>query len=291
MKLFTTLLTLIVSINTEQYTTNELWKMNGNVRGTPYYRPGWAKNVTIEYEDTKILSIEGIIIPIKTTVDNISWRPNDNCDPYNSCFINGTTSTCKGKTTIEDGYDRGHIMALSNGGPNIRLNVISQPHDWQAIEKTNVKNWRALEIKIQEVALDYYGRDNYPIHLNDVLNSTKPNNIVSWKINLNYKEICENEDMCSCSGEPESYDGFVYINDSKQYEFSIINNETYNWELYTPEPHYPDPYKINLIPIIILCIIILIILSIVLVHSYKKHKHRIMIREIENHIDLELGEQ
>ena len=267
-----TLLTLITSVSSELITTNLLWNMNGNVKGKPYYRSEWAKNITIEYEDTKILSIEGIIIPIHTS----DWRPNDNCDPYNSCFINTGEPGCKGGTTIEDGYDRGHIMALSNGGPNIQLNVIAQPSNWQGSGE-----WRKLEKEIQRVALDKYGED-YPIYLYDVFNSTKPDNIVSWKINLNYKETCGNDnDSCNC--EPESYNGFIKINNKKHYVFEIINNGTYTLN---PIEKIPNDEESSLIPWIFVFIVLSIWICVYF--FYRRNIQHNQISEMENSIDLEI---
>jgi len=265
MKLLATLLTLITSINSLQLTTNELWRMNGNVEGTLYLRPEWAKNITINYEEKKITSIEGIIIPIHT--DN--WRPNSNADPLNDCPV--------GKLSKND---RGHILALSNGGPNIKENIIPQPNIWQQSGE-----WRKLEKKINKLTLEEYDWEN-TIYLDKLQTINEPVNKVYWKINLIYKDVCELEEK-DCNCQPIKYNGIVKTQHTN-YQFEIVNNGVYTWEEITEENDFDDALKYGLMFLTIG--VVVCIFWMIGYYIYKKCINQRILEEQVNSIDLETGQ-
>lgn len=260
------LLILITSISSEQftYTTNKLWK--------DYVRPEWAGNVTIIYNNDNIMSVEGIIIPLST-----KGRPNPP-KPFNSECKTGMNKT----TGYEYQLDKGHIMGLRNGGPDISYNIVPQIHSWQGREKKGVKNWMALEIKIYNIALSEYGLVDGPKHPRDDLEIIDPEDkVVSWKINIIYKNQCGMKPI-ECECQPIEYKGDVYTKD-KHYHFEIVNNKDYIWDEITPES---SKNHINYLLIIIPCAIILIIVSLISVCLYKNKIRNILIQRMR-YIELE----
>ena len=232
MKIF--LLSLITTSYSLILNTNKLWKFN-NIQ---YFRPEWAKEVSIHYDDITrhIYSIEGIIIPINTTN-----RPNYNPEPYNNC-----------QTGIINNNDKGHIWALSNGGPNINLNIILQNNNWQ-----RYGNWRNLEKEIYHFVKEEYKWEN-SINLDNLLKVSEPKNKVYWKINLIYQEEECNDEECYC--QPLKYNGIIKSK-NKKYKFEILNNgscsntqclEEYNDD---NDDEYFFIYIIILIIIIISCML------------------------------------
>lgn len=182
---------LIPIYTTLELRTSELWGI--------YYRPEWASEVIINY-DNNINSIEGILLPLNT-----DSRPDYNPDPYNNCPVG-----------IINNNDRGHIMALSNGGPNIIENIVPQYNIWQRYGK-----WRLLEKQINTLLLkEYKLKTNLLI---DNISNFNPKNTVYWKINLIYSNYYD------C--QPIMYKGFIKTKTHK-YKFKIINNSTddYKWE-------------------------------------------------------------
>lgn len=256
------LLILITSISSEQftYTTNKLWK--------DYVRPEWAGNVTIIYNNDNIMSVEGIIIPLST-----EDRPKKSPSPYNDCGT-GRNSNITG---VNYQLDKGHIMALSNGGPDISLNIVPQKDKWQEYGE-----WRKLEIKIYNIALSEYGLVDGPKHPRDDLEIIDPEDkVVSWKINIIYKNQCGMKPI-ECECQPIEYKGDVYTKD-KHYHFEIVNNKDYTWDEITPES---SKNHINYLLIIIPCAIILIIVSLISVCLYKNKIRNILIQRMR-YIELE----
>ena len=74
-------------------------------------RPRWAGQVEIETDGTQIKSVKGIVVPSRT-----SGRP-DPPNPLNGGNVGKTYS-----------LDRGHLMALEMGGPDIAENIVPQQH-------------------------------------------------------------------------------------------------------------------------------------------------------------------
>lgn len=85
------------------HSTNYIWKKHA--------RPSWAKPVIISYNESpkQIISVEGIAIPCST-----KRRPSPP-KPFNEY-----------PTGKKLDLDKGHIMALSNGGPDISFNIVPQ---------------------------------------------------------------------------------------------------------------------------------------------------------------------
>ncbi len=261
------LITLIILINSKQstYTTNKLWK--------DYVRPNWADNVTIIYNNDNIISVEGVIIPVSTTTKN----------SYSGLPFNSQCKTGMNKTT---GYgyqlDKGHIMGSRNGGPDIRENIVPQIHTWQAPGG----KWYELETKIRKLAISEYDLDSKKIPQPEELIDFNPyDKIVSWKINLIYKNQCGMRPF-ECECQPIEYKGDVYTKD-KHYHFEIVNNKDYTWNEITSEP---SKKHINYLLIIICCVIILIIVSFIFVYLYKiRNIQRIRFIELEENIRMDVA--
>jgi hypothetical protein len=260
------LLILITSISSEQftYTTNKLWK--------DYERPEWAEEVKITYDDDMkhIQSVEGIIIPLST-----NDRPKKSPSPYNDCGTGRNNIT----TGVDYQLDKGHIMALSNGGPDISLNIVPQKDKWQEYGE-----WRKLEIKIRELALNEYNWDSKKLPQIEELEDYNPEDkVVSWKINIIYKNQCGMKPI-ECKCQPIEYKGDVYTKD-KHYHFEIVNDKDYTWGEITPES---SKNHINYLLIIIPCVIILIIVSLIFVYLYKiRNIQRMRYIELEENIGLD----
>lgn len=254
------LITLITLINSKQftYTTNKLWK--------DYVKPNWAGDVTIIYNNDNIISVEGVIIPVST-----NDRPKSP-SPYNDCGTGRNNIT----TGVDYQLDKGHIMALNNGGPDISLNIVPQKWDWQEYGE-----WRKLEIKINNITLNEYGWNSKNLPQIEELENYNPGDkVVSWKINIIYKDQCGMKPI-ECECQPIEYKGDVYTKD-KHYHFEIVNNKDYTWNEITPEP---SKKHINYLLIIIPCVIILIIVSLIFVYLYKiRNIQRMRFIELEENI-------
>ena len=265
-----TLLTLIIpSVNSEQYTTNKLWKPKNKGGKETYYRPEWAKNITIEIDDTNnTQSVEGIIIPLSSTTRYEKKYPYNNCP----------TGCSRGNS--RDCYNNGHIMGLRNGGPDLSENIVAQWGNWQQPGG----EWYKLETRIQQIALKEYEWDKKP-HPEDLcMNDThknctvkEPNNKVYWKINLIYEDDCK----------PVRYKGFIKINNKKHYVFEIINNGTYSLNPIEPTPT-PKKKKSSLFPWI--CVFIVLSIWICVYFFYRRNiiQHNQIRSVIENSIELEI---
>ena len=100
------------STSYQSYSTNEIWSKSG----VSYTRPPWSGTVNIVYDDTEIWHVAGVVIPCSTT-----GRPSAP-NPYNG-YDTGTDLQ----------LDKGHLMALSNGGPDIKRNIVPQGSFWQVL--------------------------------------------------------------------------------------------------------------------------------------------------------------
>lgn len=115
-------------------------------------RPAWAGNVLITTEDAKVqraqsdarkvqddhlerpISVAGVVVPVSTPGRSTPDVPNRDLE---------------GRPE-----DRGHLMALSLGGPNDPLNMVPQPRQLnQKLEESSVEQshlgeftWRGMEI-------------------------------------------------------------------------------------------------------------------------------------------------
>jgi hypothetical protein len=258
MRLFLILLTLITPITSLIEETNKLWKKPS---GPQYYRPGWAGIVTIEIENKRINSVEGIIIPLST--GDRPGAPN----PYNNCYYN---SSCPEHHCIKEGYNRGHIMGLGNGGPDLRENIVPQWEKWQGAGGV----WYDFEVYINEKTFDLYRWDKKP-HPEDLcMNKTQkncteePNKKVYWKINLIYEDDCE----------PVRYEGFIFFGE-KKYTFDFINNGTKKIVL---EPYKePDNKDDNLLPWIFVFIIFTILWGCFFYHRKRLFQNHLNETEFE----------
>ena len=101
---------IVSSSENQIYSTDEIWTKSG----VTYRRPSWSGNVIITYDESQIWNIFGVILPIST-----SDRPSAP-DPWNG-YDTGTALN----------LDKGHLMALSNGGPDIEQNIVPQSASWQ----------------------------------------------------------------------------------------------------------------------------------------------------------------
>ena len=254
-----TLLTLIIqSVNSEQYTTNKLWK--------DYVRPEWAGNVTINYNEDSIRSIEGIIVPTKSTNRTTS-------EPYKGCYRE-YVGHYRFKHEYK-GYHRGHVMGLRNGGPDISKNVVPQWGDWQA---NKGQPWYDFEDYINKEAFELYNWSNtiQPWELNE---TTKPDDTIYWKINLIYEDN-------NC--EPVRYEGFIFFGE-KKYTFDFVNNGTEEIILNPIEPTpTPKKKKSSLFPWI--CVFIVLSIWICVYFFYRRNiiQHNQIRSVIENSIELEI---
>ena len=252
MKTVISLLTLIPSMFCKTFTTNKLFNH--------YIRPKWAGDITITYNE-HIESIEGIIIPISTSGRHNAPSPfNKDC-----------------KTGYIYNLDRGHIMALSNGGPDISENIVPQYNTWQRPGG----EWYKLEREIHNLVSKEYEWNNI-IHPGNELEKYEPLNKAYWKINLLYKDVCSiGDNECNC--QPYKYDGYVKTKDVK-YNFEIINNGEYTFELEIAEIE-------NHNYVIIYVLLIIITFIIISVFYYKRNKNYVILKELEYNNDLELGEK
>lgn len=268
MKLIITLLTLITSINSETTTTDLLWKPKNEGGLITYKRPYWAKNITIEIDDiTKnIQSVEGIIIPLSTTTRY------QTIDQYNGCYLEpGSTKYTTRFKEEYDGYNRGHIMGLRNGGPDISKNVVPQWGKWQADKG---QPWYNFEEDINKKAFDLYGWDKTTQPVDLCMNETQnvcvkePVEKVYWEINLKYGK----NNPC----EPESYEGIISFGE-KKYTFNFPNNGTERIILEPYTEKIPNDES-SLIPWVFVFIVLSIWICVYCI--YKKITHTIIMNEI-----------
>jgi len=158
------------------YSTNEIWSKSGST----YRRPQWAGNVTIIYDESQIWHVHGVIVPCSTT--GRPGAPN----PYNG-FETGTDLS----------LDKGHLLALSNGGPDIKRNIVPQGSYWQ-----EHGGWRQLEEAIFDHAMAKYGWDPKAIyHASAVGDVADPGhwNYVTFNLSM--------FDYNTATGEPMKYTG------------------------------------------------------------------------------------
>jgi len=185
--------------------TNEIW----TTLGKTYYRPSWAGTVDISYDDTQIRKVVGTVVPISST-----GRPAPP-KPYN------------GYPTGNDiQLDKGHIMALSNGGPDIKLNIVPQDSQWQ-----ETGGWREFEEVIFQHALYKYGWDPSSLYeASQISRVHDPKIYVKYTVSL--------YDYSSKTGEPMRYEGTVHTG-STYYHFTIKPDTGVQWK----DGHSPPTLK------------------------------------------------
>ena len=182
-----------------QYSTNEIWTKSG----ITYRRPSWSGNVTILYDESQIWNVFGIILPIST-----SDRPSAP-NPYNG-YDTGTALS----------LDKGHLMALSNGGPDIKRNIVPQSSSWQ-----QHGGWRDLEEVIFDYALSKYGWDPDAIyHASEVHDVADPGrwNYVTFNLSI--------FDYDNTTGQPMRYRGTVQSKSDLIYQFTISPENDAVWD-------------------------------------------------------------
>eukprot|EP00483_Globobulimina_turgida_P010584 UN10605 len=177
----TIILNLAYLMQGASYSTNIIWSTSG----VTYYRPSWSGNVSINYTEWvgdipgQILRLEGIVLPISTT-----GRPSAP-NPYNGY-----------PTGSDSGLDKGHLMALSNGGPDISLNVVPQSSQWQ-----QSGGWRQMEMNVYNFA-KYKYEWNAISHASEIQHVAKPNscNVIFFVQAMKYNVS---------NGQPLLYNGSV----------------------------------------------------------------------------------
>jgi len=176
--------------------TNEIW----TTLGETYHRPSWSGTVDITYDDTQIRKVVGIVLPISSTGRPAPPRP------YN------------GYPTGDDiELDKGHIMAISNGGPNIKLNIVPQDSQWQ-----ETGGWRDFEEVIFQHALYKYGWDPTSLYeASQIARVHDPEIYVKYTVSL--------YDYSSKTGEPMRYEGTVHTG-STYYHFTIKPDTGVRWK-------------------------------------------------------------
>jgi len=263
-------LTLITLVSSELITTNLLWKPKNTSGLITYFRPEWAKNITIEIDDitNNINSVEGIIIPLSTTT-----RPYNNPNPNNNCHMN---DPCDGHC-IDEGYHRGHIMGLRNGGPQLSENIVAQWGTWQG---NSGGAWYDFEEDINKKTFDLYGwnKTTQPVDLcmNDTQNNCikEPNNKVDWKINLIYEEYCFGTECDNC--ELVRYEGFIFFGE-KKYTFDFVNNGTE--KIILKSEKIPNDEESSLIPWIFVFIVLSIWICVFFFYKKMKYTREIVLLE------------
>ena len=112
-----------------------------------YERPGWAGPVTIsdnnpftldEIAEANPRRVMGIIVPVTTKGRPSAPSPLSGFD-----------------TGMNWGTDKGHLMALDLGGPDISANIVPQTSLWQ-----QSGGWRAVETNAQALAMQWIGVDS-----------------------------------------------------------------------------------------------------------------------------------
>ena len=177
------------------YSDNVIWGTN--------QRPSWSGSVMMEYNPNvrQITSVEGIVIPCGT-----SGRPSAP-NPYN------------GYPTGNDyGLDKGHIMALSNGGSDESRNIVPQAAQWQ-----RTGGWRRLEIDVYEFAAQIYGWSNNIPHASEVSSISRPISTVLFHVDIALS------DYDGSTGEPLAYNGWVRKEGNNPISFYIETLGTAQW--------------------------------------------------------------
>ena len=174
------------------YSTNEIWTKSG----ITYRRPPWSGNVSIryDYDESQILSVHGIILPIST-----AERP-DAPNPYNGA-----------ETGTASGLDKGHVMALSNGGPDVSFNIVPQTAQWQ-----RNGGWRKMEEVLFDHAMSKYGFNHSAIfHAAEI--EVVPN-VGKWNyVTLNLSMM----DYDPITGEPMKYQALIQSGNDLIYTFIL----------------------------------------------------------------------
>eukprot|EP01084_Bolivina_argentea_P144996 254276_1 len=192
----------ILSITTIQ--SNILW---GN-----YRRPPWSGDITFEINEqsNQVTMAYGYVLPI-------SSRGRGNIPlPYSPIFFLNNT-------------ERGHIIGLSNGGPDIPQNVVPQHSDWQISG-----GWAELQETIHNITAMTYGwtgcmcPDNGTYTVETVFNIKKPACPMYLSINISQYDT---------SLYPSNYSGFFYCANSTKYTFHINENERVEWQGPHPPKH------------------------------------------------------
>ena len=101
-------------------------------------RPKWAGDTKIQSHPIGVHfigAIETIVVPITTGKRPPPPEPSNHGPTGNSVSM-----------------DKGHVMALQLGGPDIGCNIVPQPSAWQRSGA-----WRRVEICIYNIAMDSYG--------------------------------------------------------------------------------------------------------------------------------------
>jgi hypothetical protein len=251
---------LITLVSSKLITTNLLWKPKNKGGKETYYRPEWAKNITIEIDDTNnTQSVEGIIIPLSSTTRYGTKYPYNNCP----------TGCSPGNS--RDCYNNGHIMGLRNGGPDLSENIVAQWGNWQQPGAGGV--WYNFEEYINKKSLNFYDWNTRPQPADLCMNDThknctvkEPNKKVYWKINLIYEDN-------NC--EPVRYEGFIFFGE-KKYTFDFVNNGT---EEIIFKEKIPNDEESSLIPWIFVFIVLSIWICVFLFYKKMKYTREIVLLE------------
>ena len=184
-----------------------------------YKRPTWSGDVLMEYDSKEIWRVSGIVIPVSTT-----GRP-DAPKPYNGRKTGGTT-----------GLDKGHVMALSLGGPDMTQNIVPQSNLWQ-----QSGYWRDFEKSIENYAAYKYrwkkivnAKDVRSKKWKDPKSCDGENVFFSIKIDSYYKT----------TGEPKLYEGFMECG-CERFDFTIKSGGKAKWK---PDPFSSSSIKPNVVP-------------------------------------------
>jgi len=193
-------------------------------KGVTYKRPKWSNDITIEL-DKKVgswsmaglgwstLHVSGTIIPMNYK----SNRP-----PTPDITFDGTKRHLGGCT----GYQKGHIIGLELGGPNVQQNIAPQTASWQAAGQ-----WRELEKDILKHCEDCYGwshNERLPVAQANVDTRKKKNLceinmwIKFWKDNI-----------------PSNYWGYLQCDIKKR----VATAAKVKFEISQPAAPYQAPYK------------------------------------------------
>lgn len=117
------------------------WEMFGG-----FARPAWAGPVSIsdnnpntgaDFTGINARNVMGIIVPVTT-----AGRPS------------APVPLSGAATGMAMGTDKGHLMALDIGGPDISHNIVPQASLWQ-----QSGGWRAIETNAQALAMAWMGID------------------------------------------------------------------------------------------------------------------------------------
>eukprot|EP01084_Bolivina_argentea_P144861 254059_1 len=197
------------------YSTNEIWSTSD----ATHKRPKWAKKVNIAYCEFQVWSVEGIVVPLSTKGRNMPPKP------YNGFPIGNDLN-----------LDKGHVMALSNGGPDVKYNIVPQSSKWQ---RTGA--WRNLENLIFNYAVSQYTWDpsNIP-HASEVerIRSPGSRNLVKYNVTMSKYD--------KESGEPMKYAGFVQSGENTLYSFTIMAGKEAKWtHNKAPPSQYADTLPSN----------------------------------------------